>query len=145
MYRILKENFEFSTIRGWGTISELKAFSQPLGGRGCTVGSCPHLAGVEAEYSELLCDFLHRGPASLPPKAPAGPQGLEKDLSEAFQGFRDFLPLQRYISVVLFTIHCLRGNECARKGRIECLIIKDVVPSPDPLQKPRPKWQTMSE
>ena len=32
VYRILKEIFEFWTIRGWGTISDLKAFSQPLGG-----------------------------------------------------------------------------------------------------------------
>ena len=32
VYRILKGNFEFWTIRGWGTISDLKAFSQPLGG-----------------------------------------------------------------------------------------------------------------
>ena len=45
-----------------------------------------HLAVNEAEYSELLCDFLHRGPASLPrpsPAAAAGPQGLEKGLDKA--------------------------------------------------------------
>ena len=45
-----------------------------------------HLAVNEAEYSELLCDFLHRGPASLPPPSPAaaaGPQGLEKGSDKA--------------------------------------------------------------
>ena len=39
---------------------------------------------VEAEHSELLCDFLHRGPASLPPTA-AGPQGLEKGSDKALR------------------------------------------------------------
>ena len=55
VYRILKGNFEFWTIRGWGTISDLKAFSQPLRGGSILYNQImDRTHGGSVQYSEPL-------------------------------------------------------------------------------------------